>query len=105
MRTRLRCFRDFTVLPRLRCAEHPSALCARGRAGPRTGRTRGQARELAYRLMGNAHEDVLTAFEATLKTVYHHKAAVRSAAAENEAGRKRVPKYRARAKTVCRIRL
>lgn len=26
--------------------------------------------ELAYRLMGNAHEDVLTAFEATLKTVY-----------------------------------
>jgi hypothetical protein len=30
--------------------------------------------ELAYRLMGNAHEDVLTAFEATLKTVYLHKA-------------------------------
>ena len=28
--------------------------------------------ELAYRLLGNAHEDVLTAFEATLKTVYHH---------------------------------
>lgn len=28
--------------------------------------------ELAYRLMGNAHEDVLTAFEATLKTVYRH---------------------------------
>jgi hypothetical protein len=27
--------------------------------------------ELAYRLLGNAHEDVLTAFEATLKTVYH----------------------------------
>lgn len=26
--------------------------------------------ELAYRLMGNAHEDVLTAFEATLKAVY-----------------------------------
>lgn len=26
--------------------------------------------ELAFRLMGNAHEDVLTAFEATLKTVY-----------------------------------
>jgi hypothetical protein len=26
--------------------------------------------ELAYRLLGNAHEDVLTAFEATLKTVY-----------------------------------
>lgn len=28
--------------------------------------------ELAYRLLGNAHEDVLTAFEATLKTVYSH---------------------------------
>lgn len=28
--------------------------------------------ELAYRLLGNAHEDVLTAFEATLKTVYFH---------------------------------
>lgn len=28
--------------------------------------------ELAYRLMGNAHEDVLTAFETTLKTVYVH---------------------------------
>jgi hypothetical protein len=27
-------------------------------------------KELAYRLLGNAHEDVLTAFEATLKTVY-----------------------------------
>jgi len=26
--------------------------------------------ELAYRLLGNAHEDVLTAFEATLKTLY-----------------------------------
>lgn len=26
--------------------------------------------ELAYRLMGNAHEDVLTAFEATLKAAY-----------------------------------
>jgi hypothetical protein len=33
--------------------------------------------ELAYRLMGNAHEDVLTAFEATLKTVYLHKVATR----------------------------
>ncbi len=33
----------------------------------------GQGRsELAYRLMGNAHEDVLTAFEATLKTVYRY---------------------------------
>lgn len=31
--------------------------------------------ELAYRLLGNAHEDVLTAFEATLKTVYLHKVA------------------------------
>jgi hypothetical protein len=29
--------------------------------------------ELAYRLLGNAHEDVLTAFEATLKTVYLYK--------------------------------
>jgi hypothetical protein len=28
--------------------------------------------EIAYRLMGNAHEDVLTAFEATLKTLYRH---------------------------------
>jgi hypothetical protein len=30
--------------------------------------------ELAYRLMGNAHEDVLTAFETALKTVYRHLA-------------------------------
>ena len=30
--------------------------------------------ELGYRLMGNAHEDVLTAFEATLKTVYGYLA-------------------------------
>ena len=28
--------------------------------------------EIAYRLMGNAHEDVLTAFETALKTVYKH---------------------------------
>lgn len=28
--------------------------------------------EIAYRLMGNAHEDVLTAFEATLKSVHAH---------------------------------
>lgn len=28
--------------------------------------------ELAYRIMGNAHEDVVTAFETTLKTVYRH---------------------------------
>jgi hypothetical protein len=30
----------------------------------------GDKEELAYRLLGNAHEDVLTAFEATIKTVY-----------------------------------
>jgi hypothetical protein len=34
--------------------------------------------ELAYRLLGNAHEDVLTAFEATLKTVYFFGIANRS---------------------------
>ncbi|MDE0658565.1 MAG: hypothetical protein OXI79_02835 [Gammaproteobacteria bacterium] len=28
--------------------------------------------EIAYRLVGNAHEDVLTAFEATLKAMYRH---------------------------------
>lgn len=28
--------------------------------------------ELAYRIMGNAHEDVLTAFEATLKAIYRY---------------------------------
>ncbi|MYD92096.1 MAG: hypothetical protein F4Y02_00085 [Chloroflexi bacterium] len=28
--------------------------------------------ELSFRLMGNAHEDVLTAFETTLKAVYRH---------------------------------
>lgn len=33
--------------------------------------------ELAYRLLGNAHEDVLTAFEATLKTIYLHGMAQR----------------------------
>lgn len=33
--------------------------------------------ELAYRLLGNAHEDVLTAFEATLKTVYLYKVSLR----------------------------
>lgn len=32
----------------------------------------GDKEELAYRLLGNAHEDVLTAFEATLKTAYHY---------------------------------
>jgi hypothetical protein len=32
----------------------------------------GDKEELAYRLLGNAHEDVLTAFEATLKTVYQY---------------------------------
>jgi hypothetical protein len=36
-------------------------------------RLNGEGRaEFAYRLMGNAHEDVLTAFEATLKTLYRH---------------------------------
>ena len=34
--------------------------------------------ELAYRLLGNAHEDVLTAFEATLKTVYLFGISLRS---------------------------
>ena len=43
-----------------------------GRLGP-------EQSELAYRLMGNAHEDVLTAFEATLKTVYLYKVAGRLA--------------------------
>jgi len=37
--------------------------------------------ELAYRLLGNAHEDVLTAFEATLKTVYLYKLTTRPAGA------------------------
>jgi hypothetical protein len=32
----------------------------------------GHRHELAYRLMGNAHEDVLTAFETALKTVLRH---------------------------------
>lgn len=32
----------------------------------------GERPELAYRLMGNAHEDVLTAFETALKAVYRH---------------------------------
>ena len=35
---------------------------------------RGGNSELAYRLLGNAHEDVLTAFETTLKAVYRHLA-------------------------------
>ncbi|MCY3820112.1 MAG: hypothetical protein OXH52_12235 [Gammaproteobacteria bacterium] len=35
---------------------------------------RGGHSELAYRLLGNAHEDVLTAFETTLKAVYRHLA-------------------------------
>lgn len=34
--------------------------------------------ELAYRLLGNAHEDVLTAFEATLKVAYRHGVRQRS---------------------------
>ena len=33
-----------------------------------------EQQELAYRLLGNAHEDVLTAFEASLKVVYLHLA-------------------------------
>lgn len=36
-----------------------------------------QQGELAYRLLGNAHEDVLTAFEAALKTVYRYKVEMR----------------------------
>lgn len=36
-----------------------------------------ERQELAYRLLGNAHEDVLTAFEATLKTVYLYGVAQR----------------------------
>ncbi len=39
------------------------------------GKLDSRRQELAYRMMGNAHEDVLTAFEATLKTVYLHKVA------------------------------
>ena len=35
---------------------------------------RGGYSELAYRLLGNAHEDVLTAFETTLKAIYRHLA-------------------------------
>lgn len=35
---------------------------------------RGGHSELAYRLLGNAHEDVLTAFETTLKAIYRHLA-------------------------------
>src|SRR6185437_532621 len=31
-----------------------------------------ELKELAYRLLGNAHEDVLTAFESTLKAVYFY---------------------------------
>ncbi len=45
-----------------------------GSLGPEQG-------ELAYRLLGNAHEDVLTAFEATLKTVYLYKVANRPSGA------------------------
>ncbi len=60
--------------------------------------------ELAYRLMGNAHEDVLTAFEATLKTVYSYKVAKQQAFAADvkpvgnafqniERGRKRFAEF------------
>lgn len=44
----------------------------------------GDKEELAYRLLGNAHEDVLTAFEATLKTVYLH--------GKSSAGNNQLPK-------------
>lgn len=39
--------------------------------------------ELAYRLLGNAHEDVLTAFEATLKAVYLYGMASRGKTTED----------------------
>lgn len=39
-------------------------------------------RELAYRLLGNAHEDVLTAFETYLKTVHRFLSRLRSGATE-----------------------
>lgn len=47
-------------------------------------RQSGECPELAYRLMGNAHEDVLTAFETALKTVYRHL--VRKAVPEEATG-------------------
>ncbi len=43
----------------------------------------GNQEELAYRLLGNAHEDVLTAFEATLKTVYLYGLTQNQQAAES----------------------
>ncbi|MEO1326524.1 MAG: hypothetical protein AAFV47_07655 [Pseudomonadota bacterium] len=39
-------------------------------------------KELAYRLLGNAHEDVLTAFEAALKVAYLQIASMRTADSE-----------------------
>lgn len=39
--------------------------------------------ELVYRLLGNAHEDVLTAFEATLKAVYLYGMAFRGKTADD----------------------
>jgi hypothetical protein len=68
-----------------------------GKLGP-------ERQELAYRMMGNAHEDVLTAFEATLKTVYLYKVAARETAAADakpvgnafqniERGRKRFAEF------------
>jgi hypothetical protein len=41
------------------------------------------AAELSYRLLGNAHEDVLTAFEATQKAVYMHGKATAGTKAED----------------------
>jgi hypothetical protein len=68
------------------------------------GKLGAERRELAYRMMGNAHEDVLTAFEATLKTVYLYKVAARETAAADakpvgnafqniERGRKRFAEF------------
>lgn len=68
-----------------------------GKLGP-------ERQELAYRMMGNAHEDVLTAFEATLKTVYLYRVAARDSAAADpkpvgnafqniERGRKRFAEF------------
>jgi hypothetical protein len=65
--------------------------------------------ELAYRLMGNAHEDVLTAIEATLKTVYLYKVASRPVTAArcggSKARRKRLSEHRAWAKAFRGIQL
>jgi hypothetical protein len=69
-------------LPQLRRSEHSSAFAREAvlvREQVTLAATLNEAQqELAYRLLGNAQEDVLTAFEATLKTVYLHKVAVSS---------------------------